>query len=199
MNVYNFIIGLCVSILFTAIMMDFIEFNDRKDTVHEKKSIVDTATMTIFLIVFYFLVNIQVGGIHIKSKVIENGLSIIGTILIMFGCYVNVKGRFDLGKNWANQIKIYNDHKLVNKGVYKYVRHPLYASIILMFYGACLVYKNLAGFIETTVFFIPFVYYRARQEEKLLILNLKEYQDYRAATGMLFPKLFRGIMKNERM
>ena len=102
---------------------------------------------------------------------------------------MNIMGRFNLGSNWANHIKIYDEHTLVQRGMYKIVRHPLYASIILMFYGACLVYRNILCFLAVTLIFIPFMYYRAKQEETLLIQTFSEYKDYKERTGMFFPKI----------
>ncbi|MGK0469242.1 MAG: protein-S-isoprenylcysteine O-methyltransferase Ste14, partial [Clostridium sp.] len=41
-----------------------------------------------------------------------------------------------------------------------------------------------------TFIFIPFMYYRAKQEETLLIQTFSEYNDYIKRTGMFFPKIF---------
>ena len=91
--------------------------------------------------------------------------------------------------NWANQVTIYKNQQLIKTGVYKYVRHPLYASLIWMFYGACLVYPNYLALIANTILFVPFMFYRAKQEEKLLMERFEEYGEYKKTTGMLFPKL----------
>lgn len=98
-------------------------------------------------------------------------------------------GRFRLGSNWANQVKIYKNQTLVTHGPYGFVRHPLYASLILMFYGGCLVYPNYLAFLANTLIFIPFMYYRAKQEEILLSKTFKEYKKYQKEVGMLFPKI----------
>jgi protein-S-isoprenylcysteine O-methyltransferase Ste14 len=113
---------------------------------------------------------------------------LLGLAAIALGCIVNIKGRMNLGGNWANQIRIYKDQTLVTHGVYKIVRHPLYASLIWMFYGACLVYQNGAAFAANTLIFIPFMYYRAKQEEAMLCKRFINYETYRQKTGMFFPK-----------
>ncbi len=186
------LICLCVFSVFIAIFLDFALYS-RKEQVHkEKKSIVETGTMTLFFLIFYGILRSRVGIVVLPIKLLNEILMILGTVMIAVGCIMNIMGRFNLGRNWANQIKIYEEHTLVQTGMYKIVRHPLYASIIFMFYGACLVYKNLLCFTAVTLVFIPFMYYRAKQEETLLTSWFPEYTVYRQKTGMFFPKLFRG-------
>ena len=104
---------------------------------------------------------------------------------------MNILGRLSLGRNWANHIKIYSDHVLVSGGVYNIVRHPLYASLIWMFLGASLVYFNYLAFLAIAFVFSPFMYYRAKQEEELLLKEFEEYNAYQQKVGMFFPKILR--------
>ncbi len=185
------ILSICVFSVFLAIFIDFALYS-RKEQVHkEKKSIVETGTMTLFFLMFCGIIKSQVGFISLPDKFTNGGLIIMGTLLIVLGAIMNIKGRLNLGKNWANQIKIYAEHTLVQAGMYKVVRHPLYASIIYMLYGACLVYRNLYAFVAVSIVFIPFMYYRAKQEENLLEQRFLAYSQYRQMTGMFFPKLFK--------
>jgi len=99
-------------------------------------------------------------------------------------------GRKYLGKNWGNNVVIYKNHTLVTNGVYKFVRHPLYASIIWMIYSVGVLYNNYLVIILNTIIFIPFMTYRAKQEEKELEKMFDEYKNYRKKVGMFFPKIF---------
>ena len=117
-------------------------------------------------------------------------LDIIFLVVYVIGIVFNLLGRYYLGHNWGNNVVIYNDHTLVNKGVYKVVRHPLYASIIWMIYAVGILFQNYLVIILNTIVFIPFMYYRAKQEEKELVKVFKEYKNYRKNTGMFFPKIF---------
>jgi protein-S-isoprenylcysteine O-methyltransferase Ste14 len=181
------VIGLCLFALFTSILINFVE-SKHKEVKKEKRSIVETGSMTLFFIFFYLLIRFKIGA-FVVGDFARVSLIIIGLIMIVFGCFVNIFGRFNLGKNWANQVKIYKNQTLVKVGVYRFVRHPLYASIMLMFYGACLVHLNYLAFFSNTFIFIPFMYYRAKQEEWLLSKTFKEYSKYQKEVGMFFPKL----------
>ncbi len=183
------IIGLCLFALFISIMINFAE-SSNKNIKKEKKSIVETGTMTLFFIAFYILIRFKIGEVSISTQ-LKTYLIIIGLIMIVAGCIINIAGRFNLGKNWANQVKIYNNQTFIKRGMFKFVRHPLYASLMLMFYGACLVYPNYLAFLANTFIFIPFMYYRAKQEESLLLRTFKEYKQYKKEVGMFFPKIIK--------
>lgn len=186
----NLVVILCVFFIFVAILIDFVEFQKRKQIKKEKKSIVETGTMFIFFFFFYFLIRFSVGQININFLPLKYFAMAIGLLILVLGCIVNIKGRINLGKNWSNQIKIYKDHSFISGGVYGFVRHPLYASIIWMFFGASLIYSNFLAFLSNVLIFIPFMYYRAKQEENLLVKEFKDYKNYQIKVGMFFPKLF---------
>jgi protein-S-isoprenylcysteine O-methyltransferase Ste14 len=185
------IIGLCVIALFGAIFVNFFELDKRHDTKREKKSVVATGTMTLFFIGFYFMIRFHIYVLPVDSSRLRLAMIIIGTVMVVLGCYINIRGRLALRKNWSNHIKIYEDHELVTGDVYGWVRHPLYSSLILMFCGAALVYSNFGGFLATTAVFIPFMYYRARQEEQMLRQFFSNYQEYKKQVGMFIPRFFK--------
>jgi protein-S-isoprenylcysteine O-methyltransferase Ste14 len=183
----DIIVILCLLTLFTAIIINF--FESKSNIQKRKKSVVDTGSMTGFFALFYILLRFKIGYFEI-SELASFILKPLGLIILIMGTYINIKGRIDLGLNWANQVTIYTDQKLITTGIYKYIRHPLYGSIIYMFYGSCLIYPNYLAFLCNTLIFIPFMYYRARQEEKFLIEKFSDYRDYIKKTGMLFPKIY---------
>lgn len=185
------VICFSVFLLFVAVLIDFTLYSTKEKVQKEKKSIVETGTMTLFFLGFYLILRSGAGVVPISSEPLKTFLILLGTAMIVAGCIANIFGRFDLGRNWANQIKIYDEHTLVETGLYGIVRHPLYASIILMFYGAGLVYRNIWSLLAVSAVFVPFMVYRASQEEQLLAQKFPQYEQYKQRVGMLFPKLFK--------
>ena len=185
------IIAGCILSILISVLISFINYDDRTDTKKEKKSFVETGSMLFFAFVFYLAIKFNLLVIENTPLILRLVLLMAGTILTVLGTYINVKGRSELGKYWANQIKIYEDHKLLTTGMFGIFRHPLYASLIMVFYGISLIYLNMAGVILNTFVFIPFMHYRAKQEEKLLSERFKEYNEYRKQVGLFFPKLWR--------
>ncbi len=181
---------LSVFAVLVAILIDFAEFQGRKEVKREKKSVVETGTMLLFFFGFYAIIRTGTGRLVLEFSPLKITLMLAGALLVAAGCAVNVKGRLDLGKNWGNQIKIYGDHTFVTGGTYRLVRHPLYASLVWMFLGAGLIYQNYLALLAALFIFIPFMRYRARQEEELLAKEFGAYAKYQKKVGMFFPKLW---------
>lgn len=185
----NIVIMLCTAVIIIAVIIDFVEF-DKKDKVKaEKKSIVETGTMFLFFLAYYSFIRFGIGYIKIEFNLPYVILNIICLAVLIAGCAFNVIGRFNLGGNWSNQIKVYKDHSFVSTGVYSIVRHPLYASLIWIFIAASLIFMNYLALFATLLIFIPFMYYRAKQEEVVLATEFKEYKIYQRRVGMFFPKM----------
>ncbi len=191
-TIINFVIVLGIVLIYTYVINNFINASKRKDKKKkEVKSIVETASMSTFFIVIAIVVNFQIGTYQYHNIY----LNVFFLIVYVIGIATNLLGRYYLGNNWGNNIVIYKDHTLVTKGVYKIVRHPLYASIIWMIYSIGILKNNYLVLILNTIIFIPFMYYRAKQEETELKKIFKEYNNYIDNTGMFFPNIFKMIRK----
>jgi protein-S-isoprenylcysteine O-methyltransferase Ste14 len=118
-------------------------------------------------------------------------ISIAGIFLIILGLIIRWIAILTLRKYFTVDVAVQSGQKIIQKGVYKYIRHPSYTGSLLSFLGLGLSFSNwlsvLAIFIPV---FIAF-YYRIRIEEKALtnVLGL-EYVNYRKNTRMLIPFIF---------
>ncbi len=94
-----------------------------------------------------------------------------------------------LGRNWSPLLQIRKEHTLVMTGPYKYIRHPIYASLYLLSIAQFLISSN--WFLGVISIFAVEVFYRFRveKEELQLIEHFgKKYKDYMKTTGRLFFK-----------
>jgi protein-S-isoprenylcysteine O-methyltransferase Ste14 len=185
----SIILSTCTLAIIISIIINFLNAKDQKENKTEKKNIVETFSMSLFFVCFYLIIRLHVGEFIIINMPIRLSLIILGLFIIIIGTIVNIMGRLKLGKNWANQIIIYKDQTLVTSGVFGIVRHPLYASLIWIFFGAGMLFANPIALSSNLFIFAPFMYYRARQEEKMLTEEFKDYQKYQKKVGMFFPKL----------
>ena len=179
------LVTLCTVSVLTAVFINFMLAKEGHAVQSRRKSAVATGSMLAFFAGFYLLIRFRIGAFEIP--VIYYPAAIPGLVLLLLGTAVNLMGRFALGRNWGNQVIIYEDHKLVTGGVYRIVRHPLYAGLIWMFTGASLVFQNWAALAATVFVFLPAMFYRAKLEEKLLIAQFPAYEEYRKRVGMFFP------------
>lgn len=80
---------------------------------------------------------------------------------------------------------------VIDSGVFKLVRHPIYTGAILFYLGAILITLSVASALFWLLI-ICFYILIARYEERILTKEFGEdYLKYKKKTGMLFPKLFR--------
>jgi len=83
------------------------------------------------------------------------------------------------------------NHKLIKKGPFGIIRHPLYVSYILILAGLSLTLLTYWILIPT-LFVIIGIYPTAKAEEELLIEKFGEqYREYKKKVGMFFPKIWR--------
>ncbi len=184
----NILVSLCVTLVFTVIFIDFLLYGQKNKVKKERKSIVETGTMTLFFAVYYTVARWGFGKLPFSQGVVDI-MMVLGWLPLVAGCIINVYGRIVLGGNWGNHIKIYESHTLTRRGPYKYVRHPLYSSIILMLLSGSLLYHDLLLLVMTCVIFIPMMVYRANQEEVMLMAQFSDYSAYKEEVGQLAPRI----------
>jgi protein-S-isoprenylcysteine O-methyltransferase Ste14 len=80
--------------------------------------------------------------------------------------------------------------KLVTVGVYRYIRHPAYSSLLFLGWGAFFKQPSLLGY-SLAVLITFFLTMTARMEEKENITYFGEaYKDYMKKTKMFIPFVF---------
>jgi protein-S-isoprenylcysteine O-methyltransferase Ste14 len=96
-------------------------------------------------------------------------------------------GRIHLGSLWSGAVTRKPDHRVVNTGPYRLVRHPIYTGILF----ACLVSAIAAATWLTLLGFVAIVagfWTKARLEEGFLTEELgPDYAAYSRHTPMLMP------------
>jgi protein-S-isoprenylcysteine O-methyltransferase Ste14 len=116
---------------------------------------------------------------------------IAGLILIVCGLLVRWLAIFSLKHQFTVDVSITKDHRILRKGVYRFVRHPAYAGSLLSFLGLGLFFGN---YLSILMIFVPICsafLYRIHIEEKALIRAFgDEYLNYRRSTKRLIPGIF---------
>jgi protein-S-isoprenylcysteine O-methyltransferase Ste14 len=76
-------------------------------------------------------------------------------------------------------IELAPDQKVISTGPYAVVRHPMYATALVMLLGIPIALGSLWG-ILVFVAFLPALLWRLFDEEKFLVKNLPGYREYQA-------------------
>jgi len=114
-------------------------------------------------------------------------------VVVMAGALVLFyRSHADLGQNWSATLELRKGHELVEHGVYRSMRHPMYASILLWDFAQGLMLRNwLAGWCALATFALLYVV-RAPREERMMCDGFgQDYRDYMRRSGRLFPRIFK--------
>ncbi|MEW6378401.1 MAG: isoprenylcysteine carboxylmethyltransferase family protein [bacterium] len=124
-----------------------------------------------------------------QSPSFVHGVGMAGFLLSLIGCTLSTIVLWRLKNSFSLMVEV---RQLVTDGMYKYVRHPLYAAELTHALGTTLLLLNSAT-ISIYVLFFTMEAIRAKFEERKFLGVVPEYADYKARTGFFFPKL-RGVM-----
>ena len=96
----------------------------------------------------------------------------------------------DLGRNWSPSLQLREGHALVDRGVYRYSRHPMYASQWLWGAAQALLLPNWIAGWASLISFAPLYLSRVPREEQMMLERFgHEYRGYVRRTGRIFPRL----------
>lgn len=114
-------------------------------------------------------------------------LRAVGFALYTIGLASAILGRVQLGWNWSDIEKAYvkKDHALVSHGLYRYVRHPIYAGDLLLLLGLELA-LNSWGALGVAALAV-YVRQQAIREEGQLRRALPGYDAYCRRTNRFLP------------
>lgn len=117
---------------------------------------------------------------------------VLGALLLFPGLTLYLWARLTLGEmyNVSSSVgaQLYTDHRLVTRGPFAIVRHPMYLGIILASLGGLLIYRTWT-LVFTTVSFLGLVL-RARREEQALAAEFgEEWEEYRRRVPAYRPRL----------
>ena len=110
----------------------------------------------------------------------------MGLIIGISGAIILVLSLLQLNTNLSPFPSPKKTSSLVQTGLYKFMRHPIYGGIILI--GLGFGFYSFSGWkLLITFTLIVFFYFKSRYEEKLLIHKFPEYAEYKKSTGRFFP------------
>jgi len=115
----------------------------------------------------------------------------LGTLMITLGGITLDMSRIILGGQGSLKIGTEKDHKLITKGPYHVIRHPIYAGTLFLLLGYSLSFSSIIGSIILILILVPLGRSRMALEEKLLIQTFgDEYLNYMKRTKRLIPFIY---------
>jgi protein-S-isoprenylcysteine O-methyltransferase Ste14 len=159
----------------------------RRGTVINKKD--RGSTLFIFITIFvsiglvnYFAVN--------NIALLPNWFFYLGIFVMILGIILRQWSMAILGRFFSGAVGIQKGQFVVEKGPYRFIRHPSYTGALIILIGLGLAIQSWAAVIALILLFSLAYGFRIYIEEKTLISELgEEYIEYKKRTKRLIPYL----------
>jgi protein-S-isoprenylcysteine O-methyltransferase Ste14 len=111
----------------------------------------------------------------------------LGAVICLLGLLCALWARITLAGNWSGDVTLKQEHELVEKGPYRFVRHPIYTGMLMMSLGSSISIDTLRGFVGVVIIGLSF-WYKLGQEEQLMLTHFPtQYESYKARVKAIVP------------
>jgi protein-S-isoprenylcysteine O-methyltransferase Ste14 len=143
------------------------------------------------LITVGYALSFSIGATTIGRIYYWNTLFAIGMVLVVIGFVIRLHSILTLKQYFTYSVAKVEGHRIVEKGLYKFIRHPGYLGQLIFFMGISISISNwlsiLAMMIPVTLGYL----YRINVEERFMIEQLgKDYLNYQARTKRIIPMIY---------
>jgi protein-S-isoprenylcysteine O-methyltransferase Ste14 len=120
-------------------------------------------------------------------------ISYLGILLMIIGSIIMLSSRYQLNKHsyGGGSLLEEKEQTLLTQGMFKYIRHPIYAGGLIITIGLELAFRSLIILsLHTLIFFVIFRDRMQREETVLVTKFGTEYQEYITRTRRLIPYIY---------
>jgi len=138
------------------------------------------------------LIEVLTGWLDFADYHLPDWVGLIGAAVFALALWLLWRSHADLGRQWSVRLEIKEGHALITEGVYRHIRHPMYAATFLWAIAQLLLLHNwIAGPAFLATFALLYLR-RVPREEQMLVDHFGEgYRAYAGRTGRIIPRLRR--------
>ena len=143
------------------------------------------------LITLGYVLSFAIGMTKIGRIHYWNTFFAIGAILVVIGLIIRITSIMTLRQYFTYSVANVEDHKLIETGLYKNIRHPGYLGQLLIFLGISI---SISNWLSIPLMMIPIMIgyiYRMNVEERFMVEQLGEkYLNYQKHTRRIIPLVY---------
>lgn len=138
------------------------------------------------------LIGVSLGFLGVGRMQADSNLTgLAGITLLLAGITIRWTAIYTLGRYFTSVVMIKDDHRIVQSGLYKRIRHPAYTGALIGHLGFGLSFTNWLSLAFSSLPYLVAVSYRMRVEEQALKDSFgEEYLIYAKRTKRLIPKIY---------
>lgn len=116
---------------------------------------------------------------------------VVGLLTLVSGSLLRRHCFRVLGSFFTGAVTVRADHRVIDTGAYRWVRHPSYSAAILMVVGIAVAMASWAGVVVSLVVVVPAYVYRAHVEESALRSSVgAPYARFAASRRRFIPFIY---------
>jgi protein-S-isoprenylcysteine O-methyltransferase Ste14 len=138
-----------------------------------------------------YWLSFMIGGTRTGRIYHWNTFFAIGSVLIVIGLIIRTTSILTLKQQFTYTVSEVENHTLIEKGLYKSIRHPGYLGQLIIFTGISTLLSNWLSILLMIIPVFFGFYYRIIIEEKFMVNQMgQKYIDYQNRTKRLIPMIF---------
>ena len=161
------------------------------------KSVVTTSGDKGSLWLLYILITIgyalsfSIGATKIGRMNHWDAFFAVGVVLTVIGLMIRIQSILTLKQYFTYSVAKVDDHKLIQTGLYKVIRHPGYLGQLIIFIGISISLSNWLSILAMTIPVVIGYGYRIKVEERFMRDQLgTDYLDYQKRTKRIIPMIY---------
>jgi protein-S-isoprenylcysteine O-methyltransferase Ste14 len=143
------------------------------------------------LITLGYALSFSIGATRIGRIYYWNTFFAIGMALFVIGFISRIHSLLTLKQYFTYSVAKVENHKIIETGLYKFIRHPGYLGQLIIFIG---ISTSISNWLSILVMMIPITLgylYRIKVEERFMLEQLGEdYLNYQKRTKRLIPMIY---------
>jgi protein-S-isoprenylcysteine O-methyltransferase len=143
------------------------------------------------LITLGYALSFSIGATKIGRMNHWNVFFAVGVVLVVIGLIIRITSILTLKQYFTYSITQTEEHKLIETGLYKIIRHPGYLGQLLIFAG---ISTSLSNWLSILLMMIPITIgyiHRMNVEECFMLEQMGDsYLNYQKRTKRIIPKIY---------
>jgi protein-S-isoprenylcysteine O-methyltransferase Ste14 len=180
----------CFSVLY-CILEVYLNLRQKQSSKVEKRNDKGSLAGLYLSIGLGYFLAFSVGSLKTGRIYHWNTLFAIGFILVALGLIIRILALITLKKYFTYSVSKIENHKLIETGLYKRIRHPGYLGQIIIFLGISVTLSNWLSVLLMMISVLTGYIYRINTEERFMSDQMgKKYSDYKLRTKRLIPGIY---------
>lgn len=114
----------------------------------------------------------------------------IGVCITLLAFVLGLWARLHIGKYWSGTVTLKREHKIIDTGPYRFIRHPIYTALLTAAFGTAMAAARKEAFVGVLIMVIAYIVKLKREERMMLKEFGRDYADYMTRTRALFPYIY---------